>query len=158
MAGFVIVLGTFCYGIKEGKCVWLDGFLIRRQIRDGYRVAFEVVERQIYPAAFEIFADVTKDIGELEGDTGFFSQFFGMVVGVTEDSNADESDYGRNEIAVSIKIIEGCIRVVLAGLRSSLEIHGGAFDEMVEECGGYLKTCLRVDEGGEDGVGSRFSG
>ncbi len=114
-------------------------------------IALEIFDWQINAAAFEVLADVTQDVGELEGDAGFFRQLFGAWVAVAEDADTDESNDGGYEIAVAVEIVEGCVGVVLhaPAARGAVKIHRRALDELIEKLGGYLEALLRVCESDE---------
>ncbi len=43
---------------------------------EGHVVGGEIFEREIDAATLCIFGYVAQDVGELEGDAGFFGQFF----------------------------------------------------------------------------------
>jgi hypothetical protein len=94
VTGFVTVLGTIGEAFEDFALVEGEVGAVAKgsEVFDANAIAVQVVEREIDAAAFRIFADVAEDIGELEGEAGFFGELLGAWVGVAEDANADEAD------------------------------------------------------------------
>ena len=94
--------------------------------RRGYVVGGEIFEGEIDAVACGVFLHVAEDVGELEGDAGFFGEFFGAGIGVAEDADADQADDGGDEVAVVIEVGEGGVgvgRVFDSGARSVQASH-----------------------------------
>ena len=79
VAGFVIVLGTFGEAFEQLALVEGEVGAVAEggEVFNADAVAVEVFEGQIDAAALGVFADVAKDVGELEGEAGFFGELFG---------------------------------------------------------------------------------
>ena len=95
-AGFVTVLGTLARGSEQLALAGgqLGAVAQGGQVFDADAVAVELVEGEIDAAALGVFAHVAQDVGELEGEAGFFGELFGAGVGVAEDADADQTDDG----------------------------------------------------------------
>ena len=118
-AGFVIVFGTF--GDAFEKAALFGGEVAavaeRGEVFGADTKMREIFERQIDASALGVFADVAQDVGELEGDAGFFGEFFGARVGVAKDADADEADDGGNVVAVAAQVFEGGVGGVVRRTR-----------------------------------------
>ena len=112
----------------------------------------KVFERQVDASALSVFGHVAKDVGELEGNAGFFGEFFGGGIGVAEDADADEPDDGGDEIAVAIEIGEGSVGVGRV-VRICFEVGGGAGNEFVEQAERDGVALDGVTNGDEDRIG-----
>jgi len=144
---FVIVFGTFCFGIEQRvlirqKCTPFRDKRI--EVGNRNRMARQVFDGQIDAATLEILANVAQDIRQLESDAGLLGKLLGTRVGVAEDADADQSHDGRDEIAVAIEMLKGRICIVLARLRGAVEVHRRTLDKLIEELAWYLKTRLRI--------------
>ena len=68
--------------------------------------ALHVVEWKIDTPSSGIFADIAKNIGELERNACALCQQIGPLIGIPEYTNADQPHNGRNQIAIAIERIK----------------------------------------------------
>src|ERR1017187_1994849 len=79
----------------------------------------EFLQGKIDTIALCVLLDIAQNIGELEGNTRFFGQFFCALIGISKDSNANQSHNRRYEVAVAIKTGPSVAAPRLAACHSS---------------------------------------
>ena len=76
------------------------------QFRGGQIKLRQIFFRQIDAAHAGVFFHVANDVGELKSQPASFGERFGRRIAVSEDVDADQSDYRRNPVAVEPKVFE----------------------------------------------------
>src|SRR5207302_5748802 len=114
-------------------------------------VARQVFFGKVDAAEFEVFMDITNDVGELEGEAEFFGKIEGAGVTKTEHVRAGQTYCSGHAITVFAETVEG--RITANG-----EVPFGAADESVEIARGHVVTPHRVNQCGQDMPSARQSG
>src|SRR5437879_9209035 len=80
---------------------------------------------QINAPALVVFMDVTKNVGDLEGEAELFREIQSACAGETEDVGAGQTDRSGDAIAILAQTFEGRVR-------ANRQIHFRATNEIVQ--------------------------
>ncbi|PYT60759.1 MAG: hypothetical protein DMG35_10480 [Acidobacteria bacterium] len=98
---------------------------------------------QINAPALVVFMDVTKNVGDLEGEAELFREIQSACAGETEDVGAGQTDRSGDAIAILAQTFEGRVR-------ANRQIHFRATNEIVQITRGDFVALHGIDEAGQD--------
>src|SRR3954468_226990 len=121
----------------------------------------QIILRQVDPPQHSVFFYVADDVGELKRQTQPFRQRFGGRVFVSEDVNANQSDYRSHVVAVALQLLKIAVlnwmpRIILVRI-FVFHVHGRAKSQLIKQANWNAESALRIDYRKKHGIVGRMS-